>query len=125
MWVLLLVILVLAALRIYSHQQDCTGERLKIIQTLTRQCARWLVAALQDESPMIAVLHVQYGMGYLWAVKDIATTKEFKQATGLDMLEFEEKAKELQDKVTRRTAKACPQFASHIDEYMGRAAGDL
>ena len=42
----------------------------KNINTLIRQAARWSVAAQQDESPIIALLHANYGAGYLWALKD-------------------------------------------------------
>ena len=50
------------------------------IQKLTRQAARWSTAAAQDDSPLIAVLHANYGAGYLWALKDIATAKQIKNA---------------------------------------------
>ncbi len=96
-----------------------------IIKILTRQCARWLIAAHQDASPMIAVLHAQYGMGYLWAIKDIATTDQFKRATGLHMPEFERRATVIQDIITKKTVAVCPKFAGDIDIYMAKAAGDI
>ena len=55
------------------------------IKTLTRQAARWSVASTQDESPMVAVLHANYGAGYLWALKDIATDQQISSATGIDI----------------------------------------
>ena len=61
-----------------------------IILKLTRQAARWSVAALQDENPIISILHANYGAGYLWAIKDIVTTDKFNEITGLDYLTFEE-----------------------------------
>ena len=38
-------------------------------QKLVRQAARWSTAAKQDKNSMIAVLHANYGAGYLWALK--------------------------------------------------------
>lgn len=40
-------------------------------QKLIRQVARWSTAGKQDKNSMIAVLHANYGAGYLWALKDI------------------------------------------------------
>src|SRR5207237_6958 len=40
------------------------------VQILTRQAARWSTAASQDNNPLIAVLHANYGAGYLWAIHD-------------------------------------------------------
>jgi len=95
------------------------------IEILYRQCARWLVAAEQDKSPLIATLHAQYGIGYLSAIKELATHQEFKRATGTNLDEFEQKAKAIQDKVTRRAVAYCPQFASELDVYFAKKAGDM
>jgi len=92
------------------------------IRKLTRQCSRWLIAAQQDESPLIATLHVQYGMGYLWAIKDITNTTEFYNATGLDFLTFENRATAIQDKISKQIINACPQFAGDIDKYLAKIA---
>ena len=81
-----------------------------IIKTLVRQTARWSSAALQDKSPLIAVLHANYGAGYLWALKDIATSEQIKQATNVDQLEFEKKITDIQDKVTKDAIKQCADF---------------
>ena len=95
------------------------------IKKLTRQCSRWLIAAQQDESPLIATLHVQYGMGYLWAIKDITTTEEFRKATELDFLTFENQALKIQDEVSKQIVRSCPQFAGDINRYLGKIAGEL
>lgn len=111
--------------RIVEHMITTYPGKAEDIRKLTRQCSRWLIAAQQDQSPLIAILHGQYGMGYLWAIKDIATTEEFKEATGLDFLEFEKHATEIQDKVSKRVIKTCPQFSGDIDLYLGRIAGEV
>ena len=95
------------------------------IRKLTRQCARWLIAAQQDESPLIATLHLQYGMGYLWAIKDITTADEFKRATGLYFLKFESHATKIQDQISKKIIRACPQFAGDINKYLGSIAGEV
>ena len=82
-----------------------------IIVKLTRQAARWTTAARQDKNVMIQVLHANYGTGYLWALRDIATDTEIKNATGIDILEFEKEIVQTQDASTLRMAKICPKYA--------------
>ena len=87
------------------------SELAGIVQTLVRQAARWATAAKQDESALIAVLHANYGAGYLWALKDIATTEQIKAATGIDILKFEKEIVTAQDNATKRMIKLCPKYA--------------
>ena len=121
------LLFLLIAIILFSLFQNnkMNTSKAEDIRKLTRQCSRWLIAAQQDESPLIATLHVQYGMGYLWAIKDITTTTEFKNATGLDFLIFENRATTIQDKISKQIIKACPQFSGDIDKYLGRIAGEI
>ena len=100
---LLIIIFVLIAVKPKSrHEQH--------IITLVRQAARWSIAAKQDESPMIAVLHANYGTGYLWALKDIASETEIKRATGIDIKKFESEIVRVQDNATIEMIRVCPEF---------------
>ena len=81
-----------------------------IIQILTRQAARWSTAAKQDDSPMIAVLHANYGTGYLWALKDIATSAQIKAATNIDMDKFTKEIVKIQDWAVLKMVHACPKY---------------
>ncbi len=81
------------------------------IKTLVRQASRWSTAADQDQSPLIAVLHANYGAGYLWALKDIANDEDIVEATGIDVLKFRDEIVAVQDRVTKRMTKLCPEFA--------------
>ena len=95
------------------------------IQTLVRQTSRWSAAAKQDESPIIALLHANYGAGYLWALKDIATDAEIKQASNIDILPFEKKITDIQDASTRKVSRVCPKFTANIDKELLILGGDL
>lgn len=108
-----------------KNNNSINNNKAEDITKLTRQCARWLIAAEQDESPLISILHVQYGMGYLWAIKDITTPIEFYQITGLNWEKFEKGATDIQDKVSKRAVKACPQFIGDLNVYFGRIAGEI
>ena len=97
--------------------------RYEIIQSLTRQSARWATAAEQDDSDLIALLHANYGAGYLWALKDIATASEIKTATGVDVNRLTKEIISIQDKVTKRVIRKCPGFAPPKN-YLSIVAGE-
>ena len=99
--------------------------KIKTIKTLLRQCSRWALAAEQDISPIIALLHANYAAGYLWALKDIDTDEEIKNVVEIDIIKFKKKITDIQDKCTRRVTKACPRFAGNLDKYLLQIAGDL
>jgi hypothetical protein len=71
------------------------------IMTLYRQAARYAVASLQDESDVIRILHANYAMGYLMALKDIATDTEIEKITGVNRVVFEDKISKIQDTATK------------------------
>ena len=80
-------------------------------QKLLRQAARWSTAAKQDKNSMIAVLHANYGAGYLWALKDIIKMDIIEKKTGIDMMKFENEIIKIQDEATKNMAKLCPKYA--------------
>ena len=80
-------------------------------QKLIRQAARWSTAAKQDKNSMIAVLHANYGAGYLWALKDIIKMDIIEKKTGIDMMKFENEIIKIQDEATKNMAKLCPKYA--------------
>ena len=120
----MIVIILLIILIIISVYQKPT-EKDKMIKTLLRQSARWSTAAEQDENAMIAVLHANYGAGYLWALKDIATEKSIKKATGVNIHMFEKKIIGIQDKATKKVSGLCPQFYSKLNTELLVLGGDL
>ena len=95
----------------------------KVIQVLARQAARWSTAATQDKNSMIAVLHANYGAGYLWALKDIASSEQIKAATGIDILKFEREIVSVQDKATMKMARLCPKYAPK-KSYLTKLGGE-
>ena len=80
-------------------------------QKLVRQAARWSTAAKQDKNSMIAVLHANYGAGYLWALKEIIKVDIIEKKTGIDMMKFENEIIKIQDEATKNMAKLCPKYA--------------
>ena len=93
------------------------------IQILVRQAARWSTAANQDQNPMIAVLHANYGAGYLWALKDIATDDQIKKATNIDIIKFKDEIIKTQDNATKKMIKVCPDFGP-VSTYLTKIGGE-
>ena len=105
-----------------SDSQQLLDE---IIKTLVRQTSRWSAAALQDKSPLIAVLHANYGAGYLWALKDIATAEQIKRVTNIDLLKFEKEITSIQDRVTKNAIRVCPDYNPTNNAYLSKIAGEM
>ena len=96
-----------------------------IINTIIRGCARWASASLQDKSPLVAVLHANYASGYLWALRDVFSDQDIYKASGIDIIIFQKQITDVQDKATRFMVSVCPKYASDIDIYLGKIAGDM
>jgi hypothetical protein len=95
-----------------------------IISRIMRGSARWSLASKQDKSPLVAVLHANYGCAYLWALKDVFSDYEIKSATGVDVIDFQNKITNIQDLATKNIVKLCPEYASGIqDEILSIIAG--
>ena len=123
---IIVLIIIIYAFGMFEGKSDNKSDnKTKIIQTLVRQAARWAVAAQQDESPLIALLHANYAAGYLWALRDIATDIEIHENTGLDMHLFKNKIIAVQEMATKKVSSICPQFVGEIDKYLLTLAGDV
>lgn len=114
--IIVLVMVIAVAFMYYLHTKQFIknsnySEKIKIIRTLTRQTARWALAAEQDNSPLIAVLHANYATGYLLAIQDVATAQEVKAATGVDFLQLRDEVVRIQDNATKKMGAACPNYS--------------
>ncbi len=98
--------------------------RSHIISRIMRGSARWSLASKQDKSPLISILHANYGCAYLWALKDVFNDNEITLATGIDVLDFQKRITDIQDAATKNIVKLCPEYAGGIsDEILSIIAG--
>tara|TARA_B110000261_G_C13002623_1_gene324885 strand:- start:179 stop:502 length:324 start_codon:yes stop_codon:yes gene_type:complete len=104
--------------------QNKTRGMKKSIEKLVRQSARYAVAAQQDASPVIAILHANYAVAYLNALKDIATDSQIHNATGIDVKKFKDHVTNVQDMVTKKTSEKCPEFIGEVDIYLSQIGGE-
>lgn len=92
------------------------------IKKLIKQAARFATTAQQDASPLKSVLHANYAAAYLFAAKDIASVREIHNATGIDVKKFEEHIANVQEMVTDKVVKKCPEFVGEVDLYLSSIA---
>ena len=121
--IIIFVLIIVFVILCYLSKERYPNKFNNSLVKLVRQAARWSVAAEQDKSPLIAVLHANYGAGFLWAVKDIATADEIKKATNVDITILEKKIMSIQDAATKKLANLCPGYALD-NNYLAAVAGD-
>jgi hypothetical protein len=109
---------------LYLMMKNKTRNMNSAIEKLVRQSARYAVAAQQDASPVIAILHANYAAAYFYALKDIASESQIHNATGIDVKKFKEHVTNVQDMVTRRTSEKCPEFVGEVDIYLAQIGGE-
>ena len=118
------IIFALALLHSIVRPSVCSHDAQRI-NTLIRQAARWTLASTQDESPLVALLHANYGAGYLWALKDAFSVHDIQTVSGINLSLFEKKITFAQDYATTNVSKICPQFFGDVDPFFLKLAGDL
>ena len=116
--------LIAAIVVLYLIMQNKTRGMNKAIEKLIRQSARYAVAAQQDKSPVIALLHANYAAGYFYALGDFASESQIHNATGIDVKKFKEHIINVQDMVTRKTSEKCPAFVGEVDTYLAQIGGE-
>jgi hypothetical protein len=101
--------------------------RSNIISRILRGSARWSIASKQDKSPLISVLHGNYGAAYLWALKEVFNDNEISFAIGnnFDIIDFQKRVTDIQDFATKRMVSLCKEYASGIeDKILSTIAGN-
>lgn len=98
------------------------SKKPEAIPQLLKSAAKWATTAQQDDSPYLSVMHANYACGYLWALKDLATPQDIYKKTGVDFKKFEEHILNVQEMVTQKVIKKCPEFAGEVDLYLSSIA---
>lgn len=118
--ILILVLLVLAIIPMRASTAS-NANKTEDIHALIRQVYRWHVASTQDENSMIAMLHSNYAVGYIGALRSIASEAQIQALTGLNLYKLEKEVAAQQDKALSTFAKKCPMLmptTPAYDEYI-------
>ena len=115
------VVFIIYLMYMVQKREICLYENS--IKILYRQCARWAAASIQDDATIIKMLHANYAAGYLWAIKDIVSTEQFKKITGEDFNNFESRIVDIQDASSKDIINKCPDlvFIKNGDNTIIRA----
>ncbi len=108
-WYLLLLVFVAIVLALTVR--PCASQA-EIARSLFLQMSRWSTAATQDENPVIAVLHANYGVGYMMALQSIAGNEELERMIGVsDLRSLFREVERIQHDATRKLVRTCPGVA--------------
>ena len=78
------------------------------LEILASQAARWAVAARQDLEPFIKLLHANYAMGYVLALRQVASDQEVFSKIGLDAYALELEIRQVQSEAAAFAARQAP-----------------
>jgi len=125
-FLIFLAITLLCISPFFDVEPYTNSSKKETIKILVRQASRWSAAAQQDRSPLIALLHANYGAGYLWALKDVATEREIVATVpGLDFQKFVKKITDIQDASAKKASSVCPSLTGNaMDPGLLKLAGD-
>ena len=118
--IILLIIILYVAYNYMNKKMD--SQKNDTIKTLLRQSARWVMASNQDRNPIIALQHANFGVGYLSALRDIATDEEIEAVSGVNVQKFKNEIIKEQSVITKHVMKLCPkngpkvQLAKSVEE---------
>jgi len=123
--VVLIILVVVVLMLNITTDAKANDAKTNAIKSILRGSSRYTLASLQDRSPMIALLHANYGAGYFWAMRDAFNSTDIENATGIKILDYEKKITDIQDASTKEVVKACPQFATNVDLSLAKIANEL
>jgi competence protein ComGC len=128
--IILVVLVLMLNIPTYANANDASyakanDAKTNAIKSILRGSSRYALASLQDRSPMIALLHANYGAGYFWAMRDAFNSTDIENATHIKILDYEKKITDIQDASTKEVVKACPQFATNVDLSLAKIANEL
>lgn len=92
------------------------------IRILMRHAARWAIAAEQDNEPLIRVLHANYAVGYMLALREVASDVQVLDVTGHDPYDLFVEVLRIQDEATHGAAGLCPRLIP--SSWMAQIAGE-
>lgn len=122
LWSIIFIIIIVSFINYFKfYKTRYYNDLTSAVKILYRQCARWTLASTQDESEIISNLHANYAMGYLMAIKDIVSCKEFQKITGQDLYAFEDRITKAQDIASRKLIQTCPDLDFSKDEILMKA----
>ena len=113
-WFIVLVVIVLfSILALLSRvatgvSRTVSSDTIQCADALVKAANKWAAMATQDESALIALMHINYAMAYSNALRKIMNDQEIYQATGADMRDMHNRFEGTQQTIMSRICETCP-----------------
>ena len=95
------------------------------VKQLIKGSAKWASDSRQDGNPLTSMVHSCYAVGYLSALKDIASPKEINRITAIDFDKFQEHIINSQEYSKNKLLEKCPQLKEETDLYLSNIIQNL
>ena len=87
-----------------------TPHFMTTIRTLVLQSTRWSTVASQDQNPVVALMHVNYAIGFLKATRRLASDADIQKITGSSVAELNYLMEDQQAELISSISEKCPDL---------------
>ena len=108
--VVLVVVLALLSKRMEWGSGVYSSHYKKLLQNLIQQSTRWSSVAAQDQNPVVALMHVNYAIGFLKAARRLAPDSDIAKITGSNVMELHYIMESQQADLISRISEKCPDL---------------
>lgn len=119
--VAVIVLIVIVALYYKSVVRTYSNDLARKVNGLLKQCTQWYAVSLQDQHPILALIHINYSLSCAKAIEHLLPTDEIRQITGVNIIELRLRLEEEQSNAIQVLTKKCPplQFDGLYASYTG------
>lgn len=93
-----------------DNYQKYPRKTVKLLENLTKQSTQWYIMATQDANPMIALMHVNYALAYLFVARSYASPEEIRRLLSININEMIETLEDVQQKAIQTLSQKCPSI---------------
>lgn len=109
------VVVVVVVLALLSKRMDMgtsmyTPHFKKVLQNLIQQSTRWSTVAGQDQNPVVALMHVNYALGFIKAARRLASDSDIAKITGSNVTELHYIMENQQADLISIISEKCPEL---------------
>lgn len=105
---IIILFILLIYRKVLTPENLRTSEKKDDINNLIRQVYRWHLASMQDENPVVKMIHSNYAMGFIEALGSMSNDQEIYNLTGLDLNKLSKEVEVEQDKALVSFITKCP-----------------
>ena len=119
--VVLVLVLALLSRKIDTGAGVYSAHYKKTLKNLLSQSTRWSSVASQDQNPMIALMHINYALGFLKACRRLASDSDIQKITGSNIVELSYIMENQQAELMSQISAKCPELG--LDGVVALNAG--